>query len=255
MSVSLVLPCYNEEEGVQRVIASLPDGIDEIIVVDNNCTDRTAEVAAALGAIVVPERTPGYGAACKAGLRAATCDVLVLMDGDGTYPTESIVPLVTSLTADRLDFISGCRFPLENSAAMHSMNRLGNMALTAAAAILFLTPLRDSQSGMWVFRRHVLDQIRLESDGMPLSEEIKIEAIRRWSIRFEERHIPYHPRTGEVKLVMWRDGLRNLVHLARLRFRPMPRRRTWVLVGRGLRALVTGGGRGRRQLCAPQRSR
>lgn len=228
MSVSLILPCYNEEEGVQRVIGSLPDGIDEIIVVDNNSTDRTAEVAAALGAVVVPERTPGYGAAYKAGFRAATCDVLVAMDGDGTYPTESIVSLVTSLDADRLDFISGCRFPLENSAAMDPMNQLGNMVLTAAAAIVFLTPLRDSQSGMWVFRRHVLDEIRLESDGMSFSEEIKIEAIRRRTIRFEERHIPYHPRTGNVKLLMWRDGLRNLLYLAKLRFRPASPRRVRV---------------------------
>ncbi len=218
-SVSLVLPCYNEEEGVQRVIASLPDGIDEIIVVDNNCTDRTAEVAAGLGATVVRESTPGYGAAYKAGFRAVTGDVVVTMDGDGTYPTESIVPLVTSLEADRLDFISGCRFPLANSSAMAPMNQLGNMVLTIAAAILFLTPLRDSQSGMWVFRREVLDRIHLASDGMPLSEEIKIEAIRRRAVRFEERHIPYHPRVGEVKLLMWRDGLRNLLYLVKLRFR------------------------------------
>ncbi len=72
-TVTLVMPCYNEEEGVKQVIESLPDGIDEIVVVDNNCTDRTAEVASALGARVIPEPRRGYGAAYKAG---AACPLL-----------------------------------------------------------------------------------------------------------------------------------------------------------------------------------
>lgn len=216
--VSVVLPCYNEEEGVRRVIESLPEGIDEIIVVDNNCTDRTAEVARSLGATVVAESTPGYGAAYQAGMAAATQDVVVALDADGTYPTESIEPLIRALDAENLDFISGCRFPLDNPEAMRPMNQFGNMVLTIAAAILFFTPIRDSQSGMWVFRREVLSKIRVESTGMGYSEEIKIETIRR-GFRFEEKHIPYHPRVGEVKLLMWRDGIQNLLYLVKLRFR------------------------------------
>ena len=90
LTISVVIPCYNEEEGIQHVIRSLPPSVDEVVVVDNNSTDRTAEVSAALGARVVPEKRKGYGAAYKAGLPAATKDVTVTMDGDGTYPSEQI---------------------------------------------------------------------------------------------------------------------------------------------------------------------
>ena len=81
------------------------------------------------------------------------------------------------------------------------------------------TGIRDSQSGMWVYRSSVYQKMRLTSDGMPFSEEIKIEAIRAKDIRFGEYPVNYHPRVGEVKLDKWRDGLRNLSFLVQKRFR------------------------------------
>ena len=217
LSVGVVIPCYNEETGVQEVIRRMPAAVDEVVVVDNNSTDRTAAVATALGARVVPERTPGYGAAYKAGLRAVRSDVVVTLDGDGTYPPEEIPRLVDLLVERGLDFLSTSRFPLADPKAMGFTNRCGNAVLTAACALLFLRPLRDSQSGMWVFRRAVLERLRLTSDGMPFSEEIKLEALLR-GLRFGEEHIPYGVRAGEVKLQRWRDGWSNLVFLVRKRF-------------------------------------
>jgi glycosyltransferase involved in cell wall biosynthesis len=216
LRLSVVIPCYNEEGGVRVVHARMPAVVDEVVVVDNNCTDRTAEVARSLGFRVVEARTPGYGAAYKAGLRAANGDVIVTFDGDGTYPPEEIVRLVDALVDRRLDFVSAARFPLSDPAAMPASNRLGNQVLTLAASVLFLRPFRDSQSGMWVFRRALLDRLRLTADGMAFSEEIKLEAIGR-GLRFAEVHIPYGARTGEVKLQRWRDGWRNLVFLVRKR--------------------------------------
>jgi hypothetical protein len=217
LSISLVIPCYNEEDGVREVIGRLPGVVDEIVVVDNNCTDRTAEVARSLGARVVPEKQPGYGAAYKAGLAAATGDVLVTLDGDGTYPPEEIARLVDTLVDRGWDFLSASRFPLSDPAAMGFSNRVGNWVLTVAAAVLFLKPIRDSQSGMWVFRRTVLERLRLTSDGMAFSEEIKLEALLR-GCHFGEAHIPYGARIGEVKLQKWRDGWKNLEFLVRKRF-------------------------------------
>lgn len=217
LKLSLVIPCYNEEDGVREVIGRCPKDIDEIVVVDNNSTDRTAEVARALGAVVVSERTPGYGAAYKAGLRAATGDVVVTLDGDGTYPPEAILALVDTLVAKRWDFLSACRFPLSDPKAMSATNRFGNWVLTATAMLLFFQPIRDSQSGMWVFKRSLLDQLRITSDGMPFSQEIKLEAILR-GFRFGEAHIAYGARIGEVKLQKWRDGWLNLSFLFRKRF-------------------------------------
>lgn len=216
-TVSVVIPCYNEENGVREVLRRMPADVDEVVVVDNNCTDHTAEVATSLGARVVRETKPGYGAAYKAGLAAAAGDVIVTMDGDGTYPPEEIPRLVARLLQGRADFLTASRFPLADPRAMQVSNRIGNWVLTVAAAVLFFRPIRDSQSGMWVFRRDALPRMRLRSDGMAFSEEIKLEALQR-RLRFVEDHIPYGERTGEVKLQKWRDGFENLAFLFRKRF-------------------------------------
>lgn len=217
LKLSVVIPCYNEEDGVRQVIQRTPKIVDEIVVVDNNCTDRTAEVARSLGAVVVEEKTPGYGAAYKRGLHAATGDVVITFDGDGTYPPEDIERLVNELVDKKWDFLSASRFPLADPKAMPFTNRLGNWVLTVAAALLFFKPIRDSQSGMWVFKRSMLERMRLTSDGMAFSEEIKLEALLR-GLRFGEGHIPYGARVGEVKLEKWKDGWENLAFLVRKRF-------------------------------------
>jgi dolichol-phosphate hexosyltransferase len=217
LKLSVVIPCYNEENGVREVIGRMPKAIDEVVVVDNNCTDGTAQVALSLGARVVVEKRPGYGAAYKAGLAAATGDVVITLDGDGTYPPEEIPRLVDELVDRRWDFLSASRFPLTDPKAMHLTNRLGNGVLTVAAALLFFKPIRDSQSGMWVFRRDTLARLKLTSDGMAFSEEIKLEALMR-GLKFGEGHIPYGERIGEVKLQKWRDGWENLAFLVRKRF-------------------------------------
>jgi dolichol-phosphate hexosyltransferase len=217
LKLSVVIPCYNEEDGVRQVIQRTPRIVDEIVVVDNNCTDRTAEVARSLGAVVVAEKTPGYGAAYKCGLKAATGDIVITFDGDGTYPPEDIPRLVDELVDRQWDFLSASRFPLADPKAMPFTNRLGNWVLTVAAAVLFFQPIRDSQTGMWVFKRAMLDRMRLTSDGMAFSEEIKLEAILR-GLKFGEGHIPYGARVGEVKLEKWKDGWENLAFLVRKRF-------------------------------------
>src|SRR6185436_14107809 len=81
LKISVVIPCYNEEEGIQTVIHAMPAYVDEIVVVDNNSTDRTSEVARSLGAVVVFQGRKGYGAAYQAGLPAATGDIIATLDG------------------------------------------------------------------------------------------------------------------------------------------------------------------------------
>ena len=217
-SITLVIPCFNEALGLPHVLEKLPDCIDEIIVVDNCSTDNTAEIARNFGAKVIFEARKGYGAAYKAGFLAVDSDIVVTLDGDGTYPVEEIPFLINQLIDRELDFISACRFPLQNSANMDSVSRFGNWFLTFCAKILFGYGLKDSQSGMWVFRGEILQKLRLESDGMPLSEEIKIEAIKR-KLKFKEVHIPYYLRFGEKKIRKFRDGFHNLFFLIYLRFR------------------------------------
>ena len=102
---------------------------------------------------------------------------------------------------------------------MSFKHKFGNWVLSLATSVLYFRWVRDSQSGMWVFRRSILNEMVLESDGMAFSEEIKIEALRSKRIRFAEISIQYSSRLGEVKLNPWRDGMYNLYFLAKKRFR------------------------------------
>ena len=100
---------------------------------------------------------------------------------------------------------------------MNFTNQVGNWVLTVTAAVLFFKPIEDSQSGMWIFKRMILPKLKLTSDGMPFSQEIKLEALIR-GFMFGETHIPYGARIGEVKLQKWRDGWLNLSFLVAKRF-------------------------------------
>ena len=216
--ISLIIPCYNEELGLPHVLEKVPDLVDEIVIVDNNSTDLTADIGERFGARVFREEQQGYGHAYFKGFAEATGDVFITMDGDGTYPPEEIPRLLALLFDDQLEFISACRFPLTTRSNMDPVSRFGNFVLTSVTRILFGLGLKDSQSGMWVFKSEILNRIRLENNGMGFSEEIKIEAIRR-KLAFREVHIPYHLRFGKKKIKKFRDGFLNLVFLFQLRFR------------------------------------
>lgn len=215
--VSVVIPCFNEEKGIAAILAGMPDCVDEVIVVDNDSTDETAAVAQSLGAKVVFKKEKGYGRAYQAGLPVATGDVIATLDGDGQYPSAAIPPMIDFMLDHELDFVSAARFPLTNKNSMCLRNILGNMLQTYTMRLVFLTNIADSQSGMWVFKRSVLDRVRLVSDGMSFSEEIKIEAIRNPAVRFGEFHIEYRERIGETKLYPWKDGVQNMWFLLKKR--------------------------------------
>src|ERR1041385_8880474 len=216
--ITVVIPCLNEEQGVERVLSKMPDYVDEVIVVDNGSTDRTAEVAAGFGAKVVREDVRGYGRAYKAGFSQATSDIIVTLAGDQSYPPDAISYLLEAFLHLDVDFLNASRFPVRDRAAMSFKHKLGNLVLSFAMSILYFRWVRDSQSGMWVFRRSILGGMKLISDGMAFSEEIKIEAIKKNRLRFAEISIMYSSRLGEIKLNPWRDGFYNLWFLVKKRF-------------------------------------
>ena len=216
--ISLVMPCYNEERGLPEVYRDLPAIVDEVIVADNNSTDRTAEIARQFGAIVVTETKQGYGAAYKTGLRRATGDIIVTMDGDGTYPRNFIPILLDVMIDEGFDFIT-CDRTGHKDKPSNWLRVFGNDVLNLFIWLLFWFRVRDSQSGMWVFRRWVLSHLNLTSDGMAFSEEIKLEAMSKKAlIRSNELPIYYKERHGVSKLRIWRDGFYNLFFLFRKRF-------------------------------------
>ncbi|MEZ5402624.1 MAG: glycosyltransferase family 2 protein [Bryobacteraceae bacterium] len=215
--ITVIIPCLNEEQGIEQVLRRMPEFVDQVIVVDNGSTDRTSEVAESFGAEVIREDVRGYGRSYKTGFRRATGDILITLDGDHSYPPDAISYLLECFLHLEVDFLNASRFPVRDRHAMSFKHKFGNWVLSMATSLLFFRWMRDSQSGMWVFRRAILRDMVLESDGMAFSEEIKVEALRN-GVRFQEIPIQYSSRLGEIKLNPWRDGLNNLWFLARKRF-------------------------------------
>lgn len=217
-SITVIIPCLNEEQGIEKVLRLLPEFVDQTIVVDNGSTDRTSDVARSLGAEVIREDVRGYGRAYKRGFASATGDIIVTLDGDHSYPADALAYLLEAFLHLDVDFLNASRFPVRDRHAMSFKHKFGNLVLSLAMSILYFRWVRDSQSGMWVFRRSILEHMRLVSDGMAFSEEIKIEALKSTRIRFTEISIQYTSRLGEIKLNPWRDGFHNLWFLLKKRF-------------------------------------
>ncbi len=212
----------NEEASIGKVIDLIKETMRntrydyEILVVDTNSKDRTREIAREKGAIVVEEPRRGYGRAYKTGFEKASGEIIATLDADCTYPAEDIPQLSDRLFSEDLDFITTNRLARMEGGAMSTMHRFGNWVLNVTAKILFSVSFKDSQSGMWVFRREAYQKLDMQDDGMPFSEEIKIEAFRK--LRTIEVPITYKRRVGEVKLSSWKDGWKNFRFLWKKRF-------------------------------------
>lgn len=223
MKLSVVIPALNEEKGIGAVIKQIPTaklnelGYEvEVIVVDNNCTDRTAEIAESLGARVVKQPIRGYGSAYKMGFDMATGDIIATGDADMTYPFDMLPELLATLRENNLDFLNTDRLTNLNREAMTFSHVFGNWLLTTTTKILFNWPFRDSQSGMWIFKREIWNHLNVLSPNMPFSQELKVEAYAK-GFKCSEAQIEYRPRIGDVKLSTFKDGIRNMLQLFKKR--------------------------------------
>ena len=229
MKISVVIPALNEEDGIGKTLDMInrdyfkKKGWDiEILVVDGNSTDKTRDVAKKKGARVIIEPRKGYGRAYKTGLKEVEGDIIVTGDADATYPFDKIHEYIEYLLKNNLDFITTNRFANLERGAMSVKHRFGNLILSLTLCILFQIWLRDSQSGMWIFRREALDKIQpLEEfdDGMPFSEEIKIEMFKSKEVKAKEIPSTLYVRKGKAKLQSFKDGWKNLKFLFKKRLK------------------------------------
>ena len=219
----MILPTINEELGIGKTIDSIKKdyfkkkGWDlEILVIDGDSTDKTKEIAEKKGAKVIIEKKKGYGRAYKTGMPKATGDIIVTGDADATYPFERIHTYIQMLLDSDLDYITTDRFAELKHGSMSVKHYFGNSILAWTLRILYLINLRDSQSGMWIFKKQALDQIQpIEEfdDGMPFSEEIKIEMFKSKVVKSKEIPSALYAREGDVKLESFNDGFKNLKFL------------------------------------------
>jgi glycosyltransferase involved in cell wall biosynthesis len=231
MKISVVIPALNEEEGIGAVIDQIPVGRlksagygTEILVIDNGSSDKTAEIARAHGARVIVQPIRGYGNAYKTGFANATGDIIATGDADMTYPFDSLPEILERMERDNLEFITTDRLSLLNPEAMSQWHLFGNVFLTKLARLLYGWPYKDSQSGMWVFKRSIWPKLDVHSKGMPFSQELKLEAYMK-GFRNAELPIEYRVRAGHVKLSGLGDPIRTTSHLFMKRLRSPGRAR------------------------------
>jgi glycosyltransferase involved in cell wall biosynthesis len=199
--ISVIIPAYNEENSIGRVLNDLPkEKLKEIIVVNNASTDNTAEVARINGATVVEERRRGYGAACLRGISVVSdSDIVVFVDGDYSDYPEELDQLIKPITENRADFVLGSRmiYP-ESREALLPQARYGNKLATFLIYIFFgyrftdLGPFR-------AIRFDSLKQINMVDTDFGWTVEMQIKAIKN-NLRIEEIPVHYRKRIGISKI-------------------------------------------------------
>lgn len=227
MKVSFVIPALNEEGIVGKTIKSIPvDEIEEagydveIIVVNNNSTDNTAQEAKDAGATVFLEKNRGYGNAYIRGFKEATGDIIIMGDADGTYPLEQSMDFINYIVDDGSDFVIGSRFKgtIEKSAMPALHQYIGNPLLTKMLNILFNSEYSDTHCGMRAFTKDALHKMNLTAPGMEFAVEMVIEA-REKNLNIKEIPISYKKRGGgEAKLSSFTDGWRHVKYMLKRRF-------------------------------------
>ncbi len=203
-TVSLVIPAYNEEETIRQVVDEFraEPHLDEIVVVDNNCKDRTAEFAAAAGARVVKESRPGYGAALLAGMDAAKGDILVLVEADGSFRARDVEKLLVYLgDAGMVMGTRTTRQMLEQGANMRFLLRWGNVFMAKFLQLCWLRPheprFTDVGCTFRALTRETFQKIRprLSQTGPAFSPEMMCAALME-RCRIIEIPVTYSRRIG-----------------------------------------------------------
>ncbi len=216
LDISIVMPCLNEAEGVAECVRKGREWIDraglkgEVVVVDNNSTDDSAELAAAAGARVIAERDPGYGSALRAGFRQARGRFMVMGDCDGTYDFSQLDALVGPLD-EGYDLVMGNRLTdqLAPGAMPWAHRFIGTPMISWILRIFTGAKIRDSQCGLRAMRRDSIQALGLRSTGMEFASEMILRAMRR-GLKITQVPISYDVRAGESKLSTFRDGWRHL---------------------------------------------
>jgi glycosyltransferase involved in cell wall biosynthesis len=218
IKISIVMPTMNEEAAVGKVIGdalkhSAPWD-PEIVVVDSS-SDRTPEIASALGVRVIRQEPHGHGLALRAAMLAARGDVVITTDCDDTYPMEYIPKFIDLIEKEGYDAVSGNRINRLNK-AMPLANTLANRSFAALVRLLYRIPAHDVTTGMHAFRRDVIHSIAWETNySFPC--ELIVKTVRH-GYRWRELDIPYRERIGEVTLNRWRSGRAYLRFIVGYRF-------------------------------------
>jgi glycosyltransferase involved in cell wall biosynthesis len=220
-TVSLIIPALNEAANIAWVLGRIPaDVADEVILVDGLSIDDTVAIAKATMAdiIMVNEHRPGKGCALRAGFEAATSDIIVMLDADGSMDPAEITMFVEAI-ASGYDFVKGSRHLADGgSEDLTWLRSFGNKALGGAVNILYGTRFTDLCYGFMAFRRDCLRALNLSADGFEIETQMVVNAVKSGLRIAEVPSFELERRSGQSNLRTFRDGRRVLRTLVRERF-------------------------------------
>lgn len=216
MTLSVVIPCYNERSTIESVVAAVrasPVEEVEIVLIDDGSTDGTRELLQGKAAgwvekIVFQDRNRGKGAALRAGFQKASGDLILVQDADLEYDPREYPILIAPILEDRADVVLGSRFASGRPhRVVYFWHMVGNRFLTLLSNMFTNLNLSDMESCYKVFRRELLQQITIEEDRFGFEPEI-IAKIARTGARIYEVGISYYGRTyAQGKKIGWKDGV------------------------------------------------
>jgi len=224
--IAILIPCYNEEQGIAKVIDNIPYRLLEtngfearVIVIDNNSSDRTAEIAASKGVQVISEREKGKGNAMRTGFASIGSDTayVVMLDGDNTYDPGEMLRLIEPIKNDFCDVVIGSRLGGKvTKKAFKAQNRLVNNLYTSLVRRFYGANITDVLSGFFAWRADVVIGMRdhLQSSGFSIEMEM-ISKMVKLDYAIYSVPITYNIREGETKIESLKDGVKILMTFSR----------------------------------------
>jgi glycosyltransferase involved in cell wall biosynthesis len=219
--IAVLLPCYNEEATIAAVIddvrSACPDA--EVVVFDNNSTDRSAAIAAEKAVRLVRVSRQGKGNVVRAMLKKVNADVYVMLDADATYPAARMPDLIQPVLDGTSDMVVGARLGSPDSGAFRRFHHTGNVILCRLISLIWGAKLTDVLSGYRAFTAEVARILPVVSSGFEVETEMTVQALF-YNMTISEVPIEYRARPeGSVsKLRSYRDGFAialQVVHLLR----------------------------------------
>lgn len=224
--ITILIPCHNEEQGIGKVMDNIPHytlaryGFEsKVIVIDNNSSDRTGEIAESKGAHVIFEQAKGKGNAIRTAFHCIDSDTayVVMLDGDNTYDPREMLRLIEPITSGFCDVVVGSRLGGKVTRnAFKKQNRIVNWMYTFLVRGLYGTNITDVLSGYFAWRRDVIVEMRkhLQSEGFGIEMEMISKLVK---LKYSIYSVPitYNTREGETKIEPIKDGLKILFTLYR----------------------------------------